>query len=186
LSIETTGHHSSVSHSWPAAQSQIYKILGRMEAEGWLNVETIPQEPRPPRKIYSITETGLQELFRWLAPYPPNEIRLAWLIQVFFARNLSDDKMIGLLEHQLAMQRHRLKKFSHIPEDNREAMSEDNPRNRFFWLLTVDYGVASAIAQNRWPEQALEAIKNENTNCLRLDKTRTPCVCPPLCVSCLA
>lgn len=150
----------SVSHFWPAVQSQIYKTLGRMEAEGWLSVETIPQEPRPPRKVYSITEAGRQELFRWLeTPQPPTEIRLAWLIQVFFAGNLSDDKIIALLEHQLALQRRRLKKFSQIPEDNREEMAEDNPRNRFFWLLTVDYGVASAIAQSQWLEQALETIK---------------------------
>jgi len=62
----------SVSHFWPAMQSQIYKTLGRMEADGWLTVETIPQEPRPPRKMYSITAAGRAELFHWLeTPQPP-------------------------------------------------------------------------------------------------------------------
>ena len=41
----------SVSHFWPAVQSQIYKTLARMEKEDWLTVETISQDPRPPRKV---------------------------------------------------------------------------------------------------------------------------------------
>lgn len=66
----------SVSHFWPAVQSQIYKTLGRMEADGWLTVETIPQEPRPPRKVYAITETGRTELLAWLEA-PPAALRSA-------------------------------------------------------------------------------------------------------------
>jgi DNA-binding PadR family transcriptional regulator len=151
----------SVSHFWPAVQSQIYKTLFRMESDGWLTVETIPQEPRPPRKVYSITETGKDELFRWLeTPQPPAEVRLAWLIQVFFAGQLSDEKIIALLEHQLAIYRKRLQGFSAIPEENRETMSADDPRDRFFWLLTIDFGVANAIAQTRWLEEAIETIKS--------------------------
>ncbi len=151
----------SVSHFWPAVQSQIYKTLGRMESDGWLTVETIPQEPRPPRKVYSITESGRHELMRWLeTPQPPSETRLAWLIQVFFAGNISDEKIIALLEHQRAIYKKRLQNFSTIPAENREAMSEDDPRNQFFWLLTVDCGIANAIAQTQWLEKAIETIKN--------------------------
>ena len=150
----------SVAHFWPAVQSQIYKTLFRMEADGWLTVETIPQEPRPPRKVYAITETGKAELFRWLeAPQPPAESRLAWLIQVFFAGRLSDEKVLALLEHQLNLQRRRLQGFSQIAPDNREKMAQDAPRDRFFWLLTVDYGVAMAIAQVRWLEQVIERVR---------------------------
>lgn len=150
----------SVSHFWPAVQSQIYKTLGRMEADGWLTVETIPQEPRPPRKVYSITAAGQAELFCWLeTPQPASEVRLAWLIQVFFAGRISDEKVIALLEHQLNLQRRRLQGFSAIPDENRESMSEDDPRERFFWMLTVDYGVAQAISQVRWLETVLERLR---------------------------
>lgn len=150
----------SVSHFWPAVQSQIYKTLGRMEADGWLTVETIPQEPRPPRKVYAITETGRSELLAWLeAPQPPSEVRLAWLIQVFFAGRISDEKVITLLEHQLNIQRRRLQGFSAIPDENRESMSEDDPRERFFWMLTVDYGLASAMAQARWLETVIASLR---------------------------
>jgi len=110
--------------------------------------------------VYSITEAGRAELFRWLEqPQPAAEVRLAWLIQVFFGGRLSDEKIIALLEHQLSIQRARLGGFSSIPADNREQMSEDDPRDRFFWLLTVDFGVAQAIAQVRWLETVLASIR---------------------------
>lgn len=150
----------SVSHFWPAVQSQIYKTLGRMETAGWLTVETIPQEPRPPRKVYSITPPGRAELFRWLeAPQPLSEVRLAWLVQIFFAGRLSEAQALALFEHQLALQRGRLQGFAAIPPENQERMSEDDPRERFFWLLTIDYGVASAQAQVRWLETVIASLK---------------------------
>jgi DNA-binding PadR family transcriptional regulator len=151
----------SVSHFWPAVQSQIYKTLGRMEANGWLDVETIPQEPRPPRKVYQLTDAGRSELFRWLeTPQPASEVRLAWLIQVFFGGRCSDETVLALLEHQLAIQRRRLQGFSSIPAENRDQMSDDNPRDRFYWMLTVDFGVAQAMAQVRWLEEVIANIRS--------------------------
>jgi DNA-binding PadR family transcriptional regulator len=150
----------SVSHFWPAVQSQIYKTLARMENEGWLTVDTISQDPRPPRKVYHLTESGKNELFRWLnEPQPASEVRLAWLIQIFFGGRLQDTMVIALLEHQLNLQRKKLKGYSSIPEENQEAMQNDAPRERFFWMLTVDYGVAQAIAQVKWLEAAINTIR---------------------------
>lgn len=86
-------------------------------------------------------------------------MRLAWLIQIFFAGRISDEKVIALLEHQLNIQRRRLQGFSAIPDENRENMSEDDPRERFFWMLTVDYGLASAMAQARWLETVIASLR---------------------------
>jgi DNA-binding PadR family transcriptional regulator len=150
----------SVAHFWPAVQSQIYKTLGRMAEAGWVNVEIISQEPRPPRKVYAITETGRTELFQWLeTPQPAAETRLGWLIQIFFAGRLPDENVIVLLEHQLQIYRQRLGRFSAIPPENRDQMEEGSPRERFYWLLTVDYGVANALFQVRWLEAVLASIR---------------------------
>lgn len=150
----------SVSHFWPAVQSQIYRSLGRMEADGWLSVETISQDPKPPRKVYHLTALGREELFRWLnQPQPIHEVRLAWLVQIFFGGQLPDEQVVKLFEHQLNLQRQKLAGFSSIPEENRERMQEDNERDRFYWMLTVDYGVAQTIAQVKWLEKVLDQIK---------------------------
>jgi DNA-binding PadR family transcriptional regulator len=150
----------SVSHFWPAVQSQIYKSLMHMEALGWLEVETISQAPRPPRKLYHLTPAGEAELMRWLQePQPLHEVRLPWLIQVFFAGQLPDEHVLSLLRHQLNLQKQRLQGYAAIPPDNQADMNEADPRQRFFWLLTVDFGVSQALAQVRWLEEVIRRIE---------------------------
>jgi DNA-binding PadR family transcriptional regulator len=150
----------SIAHFWPAVQSQIYKNLSKMEKEGWLAVDVITQDSKPSRKVYHLTEAGKTELFRWLnEPQPAAEVRLAWLIQIFFAGRLADDQVIKLLEFQLNLLQKRLSGYSTIPEENREEMSEDDPREKFFWMLTVDYGIAQSIAQVKWIQSVIETIQ---------------------------
>jgi hypothetical protein len=38
-------------------------------------------------------------------------------------------------------------------------MSEDDPREKFFWMLTVDYGIAQSIAQVKWIQSVIETIQ---------------------------
>lgn len=153
----------SIRHFWPAVQSQIYKTLTRMESDGWVRADIIAQAPHPPRKLYCVTSIGRDELTRWLAePQPAAENRLAWLVQIFFAGRLGDETIVSLLEHQAALHRRALERYASIPLANREAMSEGDPRDRFFWLLTVDFGVAQETAQVRWLEAALERVRNHD------------------------
>ena len=151
----------SISHFWPAVQSQIYKTVSRMEANDWLTVETISQAIRPPKKVYSITQQGKKELLNWLeTPQPRGETRIAWMIQVFFAGQMDDEKIHHVLLNLIGDYKKRLQAFSLIPEENREAMQDDNSRDRFFWMLTVDYGVSQTIAQIQWLENVIRTVEN--------------------------
>ncbi|MDP3451232.1 MAG: PadR family transcriptional regulator [Anaerolineaceae bacterium] len=153
----------SISHFWPAVQSQIYKTLFRMEADGWLSVETISQETRPPRKVYTITDKGRVEFFGWLeTPQPQGETRIVWLIQLFFAGQMEDEKILTLLRTLLDGYQQRLRAFNEIPEENRETMKEDDPRDQFFWMLTADFGVAQTIAYVEWLSKVIHAIEKHD------------------------
>ncbi len=151
----------SIKHFWPAKQSHIYRVLPQMEQKNWLTVEVIQQDTRPARKVYHLTERGRAELQAWLAAdQPPAEARLAWLIQLFFAGQLSDEVVLGLLEHQAALIRHRLQRLGSIPAESSQQMDgSETASDRFYWMLTVDYGVASAIAQLRWLEEVIARVK---------------------------
>jgi DNA-binding PadR family transcriptional regulator len=37
----------SIGFFWSATHQQIYRVLGRMEADGWVRVETVAQHGRP-------------------------------------------------------------------------------------------------------------------------------------------
>ena len=56
----------SVEHFWPADQSQIYRILAKLDEQGYARVKVVEQENRPDRKVYTITQAGREELHRWL------------------------------------------------------------------------------------------------------------------------
>lgn len=61
---------------WKASQQQIYAELNKLEQQGNVTYEAIPQPGRLDKKIYSITEQGLAELKEWLMqPTEPTAIR---------------------------------------------------------------------------------------------------------------
>jgi len=61
---------------WKASQQQVYAELTKLEQQGNVIYEAIPQPGRLDKKIYSITDQGQQELLDWLAkPCEPAAIR---------------------------------------------------------------------------------------------------------------
>ncbi|MGK8520119.1 PadR family transcriptional regulator [Nocardia asteroides] len=57
----------SIGYFWSATHQQIYRVLKRMEESGWVDGESVAQEGRPDKKVYSVSEAGRAELARWIA-----------------------------------------------------------------------------------------------------------------------
>src|SRR5512138_2910367 len=152
---------TSVRHFWPADQSQIYRTLARLTGQGFAEVEKIPQEDRPDRKVYHITDAGRAELLRWLASPPTlGEPRSAALIQVFFAGQLSDKEILAKFEGFAATLRAILAQYERVPSQIGPYEQEiPSPREHFFWLLTLDNGIRSMQAALDWAENVIEQIK---------------------------
>jgi DNA-binding PadR family transcriptional regulator len=61
---------------WKASQQQIYAELTKLERNGSLTYEAVPQKGRLDKKIYSLTAQGQQELLDWLVkPCEPAAMR---------------------------------------------------------------------------------------------------------------
>jgi DNA-binding PadR family transcriptional regulator len=58
---------ASIGYFWTATHQQIYRVLGRMEADAWVSAEVVVQADRPAKKVYAVTEAGRAELRRWIA-----------------------------------------------------------------------------------------------------------------------
>ena len=66
----------SIGFFWTATHQQIYRVLARMERDGWVRSEQVTQPGRPDKKVYAVTATGRRELQRWLAePLEPEQYR---------------------------------------------------------------------------------------------------------------
>jgi DNA-binding PadR family transcriptional regulator len=57
----------SIGYFWNATHQQIYRVLSRMESDGWVSVEVIEQQGKPDKKVYAVTPAGCDELASWLA-----------------------------------------------------------------------------------------------------------------------
>jgi DNA-binding PadR family transcriptional regulator len=153
---------TSVKHFWPADQSQIYRTLNRLTEKGWTEMERIEQDNRPDRKEYHITDTGCEELRRWLvAPLPFGDHRSAPLVQVFFAGQLSDEEVLGIFERVAEAMRVGLATYDAIPQQI-EAYEEyiQSPREFFFWMLTLEIGKKNAETQLEWLESVIERLRS--------------------------
>ncbi|MCL2543986.1 MAG: PadR family transcriptional regulator [Nocardioidaceae bacterium] len=57
----------SIGHFWSATHQQIYRVLARMESDGWVTGDVVVQQGKPDKKVYVVTDAGSAELARWLA-----------------------------------------------------------------------------------------------------------------------
>jgi len=152
---------TSVRHFWPADQSQIYRTLSRLTEKGLAEMQLFPQEDRPDRKVYYITEAGRSELQSWLVGPPPlDQPRSAPLVQVFFAGELPDDQILAKFEQFAAIMRAILSQYEQVPTQIEDYKNEINsPREHFFWMLTLDSGIRNMRANLEWAENIIELIK---------------------------
>lgn len=61
---------------WKASQQQVYAELSKLQQQGSITYEAIPQPGRLDKKIYAIAPQGQQELIDWLSrPTEPTAIR---------------------------------------------------------------------------------------------------------------
>ncbi|MGW2302752.1 PadR family transcriptional regulator [Streptomyces sp. NPDC001809] len=66
----------SIGYFWTASHQQIYRVLKRMETDGWIDVRDVPQQGRPDKKEYTVADLGQAALSSWLhEPIEPESIR---------------------------------------------------------------------------------------------------------------
>jgi DNA-binding PadR family transcriptional regulator len=152
---------TSIHHFWPADQSQIYRTLARLTREGLTEMEKVPQDERPDRKVYSITDAGRTELMKWLSGPPQlGDTRNGPLIQVFFAGQLTDEQILIKFEGFAAILQAILAQYDQIPDKIIPYQHEiSSPREHFFWLLTLDSGIRSMRASLAWAENVIDQLQ---------------------------
>jgi len=153
----------SVAHFWSVTQSHIYKALEGLEKKGLAQATVIPQEGRPNRKEYAITEAGRSELRRWLTtPLPLTPVREAWLIQIFFSHASSNQEIVALLEARRDAIAARLDAYR---ADAQAAIDENTrqiglPRASELWQITLDYGISYYEFELAWLEETIQRVRN--------------------------
>lgn len=155
---------STVRHFWYADQSQIYRTLEKLLKDGYVEHETVVQDTRPDRKVYSLTASGRQAFAAWLqGPFPQQPPKSGPLVQIFFSAQLSDEVMIQRFEMAAEIFRSVLRQYESVPEVSKAALDGVNSaREQYFWLKTLDLGIRTMQANLAWAEQILAELRSHS------------------------
>lgn len=108
---------SSFGHFFPAGYGSIYPALATLARDGLVEFEEVPQEGRPDRKVYSITEAGREALMEGLAsPDPSHKIRSEFLATLWFAHLMTDEQINALIDRKLVDIECFIKLIDEFPE----------------------------------------------------------------------
>lgn len=148
---------SSVGHFWAESPGQLYPILKALVAEGLATVEDAPSGGRS-RKVYSVTEAGLEVFREWLCE-PPERTkgRNELLLKLFFARQAGRDVAI---EHLTAAMNDAAGRAALLRGIRTEVENEEPHPDKPYFLLTIDFGVRNAEAVRQWCAASIETLQN--------------------------
>jgi DNA-binding PadR family transcriptional regulator len=105
----------SIGFFWHATHQQIYRVLARMEADGWLEVEAVEQPDRPTKKVYAVSARGGQVLAAWLAtPTPIEPLRSELAVKLRGASRGDRTAVLAVIEANLAEHRARLAHYERL------------------------------------------------------------------------
>lgn len=147
----------STRYFWAENYGNLYPTLKRLEAAGLVTSQRYPQEGKPERKVYTLTEAGRDKLAAWLeAPTEPSQPRNELLLKLFFGSQAPAEVSRAQLERFRAQQDARTKTYQEVERwlETTRAGSPDLP----FELLTLSYGRLEAEMLKRWSEESLEML----------------------------
>ncbi len=101
---------TSTQNFWHAKQSQIYMTLKKLEEKGLVTSEMEPQQGRPDRRVYALTDAGREDLQAWVAaPVTGLDSRKErLLLKLFFSASVGRESILTQLRLQRELHQQQL------------------------------------------------------------------------------
>jgi DNA-binding PadR family transcriptional regulator len=136
----------------------LYHHLKKLDRVGWVAATVEQQGLRPPKQVYRLTDGGRAELERWLtSPVErTREIRLEFLVKLFFAQRTNP----GMVHDLIAHQRETLQRNLASLDEQRAAMSSKTDvaeSDRAFTVKVLDLRASQTTSALEW----LDSLANQ-------------------------
>lgn len=149
-----------VGQFWYGSFGQIYPLLHEMLEEGLVTVHEEQIGSRPPRKVYTITESGRQMLEEWIEAEPEDDLfRSELLLKLFFGHLASREALQRHLEKTLRIARGKLAHYEQI-RNTVETAYKDSPLLPYM-LITLDRGDIVNKGFVEWAERSIERLEHK-------------------------
>ncbi|MCG2628243.1 MULTISPECIES: PadR family transcriptional regulator [Bradyrhizobium] len=91
-------------YMWEAKHSQVYPTLQLLAEHGYVTFEDIAQESKPDKKVYEVTERGLEALKEWARKGPTHvPVRDEFSVKMAALRLLPPSEAVAVLNRQIEL-----------------------------------------------------------------------------------
>jgi DNA-binding PadR family transcriptional regulator len=147
---------SSFGHFFAAGFGSIYPALASLAEKELVSCRCVPQDGKPDRKVYRITEAGRQRLLAELdKPNPSHKIRSEFLATLCFAHLMDADQVRTVLANRVA----EIEDYEKLFDEFEHQCMKKTPNGMHFTL-----GIGRAIMQ------AMKQYIQENGHELHVEK----------------
>ena len=116
-------------HFFPAGYGSIYPALATLARNGHVEFEEVPQEGKPDRKVYSITDKGREALMKALTnPRPTHKVRSEFLAMMCFAHLMTEEQINTVMDNKLE----EIEQFLKMLGDLEDCACESTPAGARF------------------------------------------------------
>ena len=169
----TKSFEESVGCFWKATHQQIYRELAKLEAQGWLQSAIVPQDGRPDKKLYTVTDLGHHHLTQWIAePCDTTSIKEALLVKVFVGSLVP----IHVIRQQLAQHRQlhakQLADYRQLEATFFQTPASLSLKEKLQYLV-LRKGVRYETDWIDWCDEALACLLGEETEVEAAERTQS-------------
>ncbi|BET52026.1 PadR family transcriptional regulator [Streptomyces tendae] len=153
----------SLANFWPATPQQLYRELERLAGDGLIAARTVPQERRPTKRLFSLTEAGREQLGVFAAEPTrrPTAVRDEFLIKMQAMDGVDPAAVRALVEERRAWALGKLARYERVRErllDGRTEEEHLREADRVGPYLTLAAGITFERENARWCERVLTVL----------------------------
>ncbi|WP_077800775.1 PadR family transcriptional regulator [Streptomyces sp. JHA26] len=155
---------ASLANFWPATPQQLYRELDRLAGEGLIEFRTVPQERRPTKRLFSLTEAGRERLDAFAAEPTrrPTAVRDEFLIKMQAMDGVAPEEVRALVEERRSWALGKLARYERVRERLLDGRTEDaylRDAERVGPYLTLAAGITFEQENVRWCDRVLDVLE---------------------------
>ncbi|MCX5395138.1 PadR family transcriptional regulator [Streptomyces sp. NPDC006482] len=152
----------SVANFWAATPQQLYRELDRLAADDLIAARVVEQERRPNKRMFSLTESGRQDLYAYTSTPPrPTAVRDELMVQVQACDEGDTGAVRGFVAQRMDTARTKLARYDRLREwmlNGRDEETYLSEAERVGPYLTLMRGRFLEEENLRWGERTLAVL----------------------------
>ncbi|MEV0090944.1 PadR family transcriptional regulator [Streptomyces sp. NPDC050738] len=161
----------SVSNFWAATPQQLYRELDRLAADGLVEARVVPQERRPNKRMFTLSESGRADMAAFTAKEPrPTATRDELMVKVQ-ALDVGDvDAVRGHIEERMDWAHGKLARYERVRLHLLGGLGEEEflrDSDRIGPYLTLMRGISFEEENLRWARRTLEILERRTAERVR-------------------